>query len=91
MKVVAIIPAAGTGTRMRASSPKQFLSLAGHPIIVHTLKKFASCSLIQQVIVPIRKPDLPQFQEVVEKGGVVTMGEACSRRHSPSGFGLRRA
>ena len=67
MKVVAIIPAAGTGTRMRASSPKQFLSLAGHPIIVHTLKKFKACRLIQRVIVPVRKPDLLQFQEVVEK------------------------
>src|SRR4249920_255768 len=69
MKVVAIIPAAGTGTRMRASSPKQFLTLAGYPIIVHTLKKFTTCRLIQQVIVPIRKPDLPQFQEIVEKEG----------------------
>ena len=70
MKVIAIIPAAGTGTRMRASSPKQFLTLAGSPIIVHTLRKFTSCRLIQQVIVPVRKPDLLQFQEVIDKEGL---------------------
>jgi 2-C-methyl-D-erythritol 4-phosphate cytidylyltransferase len=73
MKVVAIIPAAGTGTRMRASSPKQFLTLAGSPIIVHTLRKFAACRLIHQVVVPLRKPDLAQFEGVVEKEGLARL------------------
>ncbi|MFN8008070.1 MAG: 2-C-methyl-D-erythritol 4-phosphate cytidylyltransferase [Terriglobia bacterium] len=70
MKAIAIIPAAGTGTRMRASSPKQFLTLDGSPILAHTLKKFAACRLIQRIIVPVRKPDLPRVQEVVEKEGL---------------------
>ena len=70
MKTVAIIPAAGTGTRMRTSRPKQFLSLAGSPIIIHTLRKFALCQKIKEAIVPLRKSDMPQFQEVLEKEGL---------------------
>ena len=58
MKAVAIIPAAGEGTRMRTTSPKQFLSLAGVPILVHTLRKFSRCSSIGMAIVPMRKSDI---------------------------------
>lgn len=36
----AIIVAGGSGTRMKASLPKQFLELAGKPVLVHTLEKF---------------------------------------------------
>lgn len=48
---VAIIAAAGTGSRMASDLPKQFLQLAGTPIIFHTLKPFELCDSIQEVIV----------------------------------------
>ena len=70
MKAVAIIPAAGEGTRMRSSSPKQFLSLAGVPILIHTLRKFARCPLIGSAIVPMRKSDISSFQTVIQKEGL---------------------
>ncbi|MEJ2270848.1 MAG: 2-C-methyl-D-erythritol 4-phosphate cytidylyltransferase, partial [Desulfobulbaceae bacterium] len=37
-KVAAIIPAAGSGTRMGLSTPKQFFELKGVPILLHTLR-----------------------------------------------------
>ena len=40
MKVGAIIPAAGRGTRIGAAMPKQFLRLQGKPLIHHTLDVF---------------------------------------------------
>lgn len=40
MKDYAIIVAAGSGSRMKTALPKQFLELAGKPILVHTLEKF---------------------------------------------------
>ncbi|MFK7758149.1 MAG: 2-C-methyl-D-erythritol 4-phosphate cytidylyltransferase [Flavobacteriales bacterium] len=40
MKESVIIVAGGTGTRMKSSMPKQFLELAGKPVIVHTIDKF---------------------------------------------------
>lgn len=40
MKSIVIIPAAGTGSRMGAEIPKQFLDLNGVPIIIRTIQKF---------------------------------------------------
>jgi 2-C-methyl-D-erythritol 4-phosphate cytidylyltransferase len=48
---VAIIAAAGQGTRMAGKRPKQFLALAGTPIIFHTLKAFEQCDEIHEIIV----------------------------------------
>ena len=36
----AIIVAGGNGTRMKTEIPKQFLSLCGKPIVMHTLETF---------------------------------------------------
>lgn len=40
MKRAVIIVAAGSGSRMGESLPKQFLSIQGKPLIIHTLEKF---------------------------------------------------
>ena len=50
---VAIIAAAGQGTRMAGKRPKQFLELAGTPILFHTLRAFEECDLIHETIVVI--------------------------------------
>lgn len=38
-----IIVAGGTGARMTTETPKQFLLLAGRPVIMHTIQKFYHC------------------------------------------------
>ena len=40
LRKTVIIVAGGTGERMNANIPKQFLSLDGKPILIHTLEKF---------------------------------------------------
>lgn len=50
-KVGVIIPAAGKGTRMGSDLRKQFLQLAGEPVILHTLRCFQSLAEIDVVIV----------------------------------------
>lgn len=57
MSVIAIIPAAGMGTRMGHDTPKQFLSLNGVPIFVHTLKKFDRAAIVDEIIVGVRKEE----------------------------------
>lgn len=62
MKAAAIIPAAGLGTRMGrgASEPstrKQFLSLGGAPIFVHTIRRFAAAQSISEILVAVRESD----------------------------------
>jgi 2-C-methyl-D-erythritol 4-phosphate cytidylyltransferase len=51
--VAAIIVAAGKGTRMKELLPKQYLTLAGLPILTRTLLVFEGCALINQIIVVI--------------------------------------
>jgi len=52
--IVAILPAAGLGTRMGADTPKQFLELDGVPIVILSLRRIASCPLITDIIVAAR-------------------------------------
>jgi 2-C-methyl-D-erythritol 4-phosphate cytidylyltransferase len=40
MKYYAIIVAAGKGTRMKSKVPKQFLLLAGKPLLMHSIENF---------------------------------------------------
>ncbi len=41
MSYVALIPAAGAGARMGAEAPKQYLPLAGRPMLYHSIKCLA--------------------------------------------------
>lgn len=50
MRIAAILVAAGTGSRFGADTPKQFLSLAGQPVIRHAARRLlAHASLVQPV------------------------------------------
>ena len=48
--VVAIVPAAGTGSRMGGSSPKQFLRLGGVPVLVRTLRILAGRRVVRGIV-----------------------------------------
>lgn len=53
MHKVAIIVAGGKGERMGASTPKQFLELAGKPILMHTLEKFRAADPTIEIILAL--------------------------------------
>ncbi|MGM0365394.1 MAG: 2-C-methyl-D-erythritol 4-phosphate cytidylyltransferase [Actinomycetota bacterium] len=52
---IAIITAAGKGTRLKSNISKQFLSLYGKPILAHTLDTFQKASAIDQIYVVVSK------------------------------------
>lgn len=64
---VAIIAAAGQGTRMGGNRAKQFLELAGTPIIIHTLRSFETCEAIQEIILVLPAQDTAGFLAIAEK------------------------
>jgi 2-C-methyl-D-erythritol 4-phosphate cytidylyltransferase len=64
---LAIIAAAGQGTRMAGKRPKQFLELAGTPIILHTLKAFEQCDVIQGIIVVAAAEETAGLLSLVNK------------------------
>lgn len=55
-RFIALIPAAGSGSRMNNQLPKQYLSLAGKPMIYHALHTLCRSSRIFKVFV-ILAPD----------------------------------
>jgi len=66
----AIIAAAGMGSRMASDRPKQFLQLAGIPIIFHTLKPFEECDSIHEVIVVLPAEQTAAFLEMAGRHGL---------------------
>jgi 2-C-methyl-D-erythritol 4-phosphate cytidylyltransferase len=73
MKVAVILPAAGLGTRMGRQSPekegtsrKQFMLLDGRPILLHTILKFISCALANEIVVALRPEDMPWVEELLK-------------------------
>jgi len=70
-KVIALVPAAGMGKRMGAEINKQYLLLAGKPILAHTLQVFQDTPFIDDIYVVIPAAEIPYCQEhVVERHGL---------------------
>ncbi len=77
MRVFVILPAAGIGTRMSVgggpsagrpsgpSTPKQFLSIAGVPVLVHCLRAFLAAQRVEAVYVAVRQPEIERVQALV--------------------------
>jgi len=84
MSVFVILPAAGMGTRMASvgPSPKQFLSLAGAPILIHSLRAFLAVPRISAIYVAVREPEQQRVSELIaehnltDKVTVVTGGDS---------------
>jgi len=66
-RIAAILPAAGLGTRMGAETPKQFLELAGTPIVILSLRRIASCPLVTDLIVATRADGIDRLEERIAK------------------------
>jgi 2-C-methyl-D-erythritol 4-phosphate cytidylyltransferase len=67
MKYYAIIVAGGTGSRMKSSSPKQFLLLEDKPVLMHTLQAFYACSLNPEIILVLNIHQQHTWEELCEK------------------------
>ena len=51
MKITAIIPASGRGTRMQSSVAKQYMELCGKPLLYHTIKAFEESTVDDIILV----------------------------------------
>jgi 2-C-methyl-D-erythritol 4-phosphate cytidylyltransferase len=54
---VALLPAAGVGSRLGATMPKQYLLLAGQAVLQHTINSFLSTPEISHVFVLVHPDD----------------------------------
>jgi 2-C-methyl-D-erythritol 4-phosphate cytidylyltransferase len=67
---VAIIAAAGVGRRLAGKRPKQFLELAGVPIIFHALRAFENCDVIHQIVVVLAAGEADAFTAQAKEYGI---------------------
>lgn len=55
--IVAVVPAAGVGSRMQSPQPKQYFTIAGKTILQHSVDALLAHSAIQRVIIAICAED----------------------------------
>jgi 2-C-methyl-D-erythritol 4-phosphate cytidylyltransferase len=67
MDLFAVIVAGGSGKRMGAEIPKQFLELAGRPVLMHTIERFKSFSDAIEIITVLPENQLRYWIELQKK------------------------
>ena len=67
---IALILAGGTGERMHAVVPKQFMEIDGESVILHTMKAFQHHPLIHEIYL-VTTPEWESFaRKEAERGGI---------------------
>lgn len=67
-QVIAVIPAAGSGTRMDSARSKQFMDLCGKPMLAVTLERFQKCDLVDGIVVVVSEHNVGYCtREIVER------------------------
>lgn len=67
MKTIAILLAGGSGKRLGANIPKQFLEVAGKMIIEHTIEAFHKSDEIDEIAIVCHEEYTQFMQETLEK------------------------
>ncbi len=70
---IAIIFAGGSGVRMGAGIPKQFLEINGKPILVHTLELFENHNEIDKIYMAVLKDYIPYVKKLCTKFGITKL------------------
>ncbi|MFY0624699.1 MAG: 2-C-methyl-D-erythritol 4-phosphate cytidylyltransferase [Reichenbachiella sp.] len=67
MKKHVIIVAGGSGSRMKADIPKQFLTLLEYPILMHTIKEFYSNDSSINIVLVLPVTQFDYWQKLISK------------------------
>jgi 2-C-methyl-D-erythritol 4-phosphate cytidylyltransferase len=62
-----IIVAGGTGSRMQSAVPKQYISIGGMPILMHTIKRFYEFSHQMGIILVLPDKDIPMWTKLCKE------------------------
>ena len=64
IKLAVILPAAGTGSRMRSETPKPYLRLKGTTILEHTIRNFLRVDGLVQIVIATSNPWMSQGNSI---------------------------
>jgi 2-C-methyl-D-erythritol 4-phosphate cytidylyltransferase len=65
MRATAVIVAAGEGSRLQSTVSKPYVMIAGRPLILHTLDRFAAAQTIAGVVLVVKEQDREQCEAMV--------------------------
>ena len=72
--VTAVIVAAGNSTRMGGVN-KQFLLIDGVPVLIRSLRAFAECDFINEIVISAREEDIPKMYSMIREYRVLKVKE----------------
>ncbi len=87
-KIAALIVAAGRGSRFGEALPKQYVPLAGRPVLSHCLSTFDEHPEIDQICVVIHPNDQSLFEEAAQGIGEITWTPGGQSRQESVRLGL---
>ncbi|MBQ7118858.1 MAG: 2-C-methyl-D-erythritol 4-phosphate cytidylyltransferase [Oscillospiraceae bacterium] len=67
---LAIVPAAGSSSRMKEFGNKLFLEVGGIPVILRTLQVLQSCSEIDAIIIPTREDSIEEISALCKNNSI---------------------
>jgi len=67
IRAAAVIAAGGTGTRMNAGVPKQFLEISGKPVLLHTVEKISSIEEVAEIVIALPPEYIPEASEILRQ------------------------
>lgn len=73
--VIAIVPAAGLGTRFGGKRSKQFAMLGGKPLVIRALETFQSMPEISEIIPVIREQEIAGCTSLFREFGITKAGQ----------------
>lgn len=84
MPVIALLPAAGYGSRFHDGGPKALVPLCGKPLLLHALERLAQSGRVERAVVAIAAEFKAQFAAALKAAPlpVVTTAGGVTRRAS---------
>lgn len=73
-----IIVAGGSGTRMGASVPKQFIEIGGKEILVWTIERFIEALDNPEIVVVLPAAETERWGEIAARHGLIGRHKVCS-------------
>jgi 2-C-methyl-D-erythritol 4-phosphate cytidylyltransferase len=71
MKVIALVPAAGSGERMALGrDDKPFLQIQGKPVLLHVLSRLNASGRIDEIVLVVKEKYLREAEKMVAKEGL---------------------
>jgi 2-C-methyl-D-erythritol 4-phosphate cytidylyltransferase len=69
MRIYAVIPSGGTGTRAASDLPKQYMKFNDKEMLAHTLEVFQKCSNIDEIIIAAKQEYFDLISSIKNKYG----------------------